>query len=145
LIDLAELTIHQAQTAFAAGTLTAEALTLACLAQIARWNPAYNALIYLNERIGITNHQSEPSLPISMRQVARNQPYVATERHQFLCMALLATHTQETAKAVAAHGQRRTWRAFLQRARTQQTVSSGPPSELGKSGLFDEKDSMTSK
>jgi hypothetical protein len=31
------------------------------------------------------------------------------------------------AKAVAAHGQRRTWRAVLQRARTQQTISSGLP------------------
>jgi len=31
-------------------------------------------------RIGISNHQSEPSLPISMRYlVARNQPYVASK------------------------------------------------------------------
>jgi len=50
VIDLAELTIDQAQTAFAAGTLTAEALTLGCLEHIARWNPAYNAIIFSNDQ-----------------------------------------------------------------------------------------------
>jgi len=50
VIDLAELTIDQVQIALAAGTLTAEALTLACLDRIARWNPAYNAIIFLNDQ-----------------------------------------------------------------------------------------------
>jgi Asp-tRNA(Asn)/Glu-tRNA(Gln) amidotransferase A subunit family amidase len=49
MIDPQELTIDQAQAAFAAGTLTAEALATASFARIARWNPAYNALIFLNE------------------------------------------------------------------------------------------------
>jgi Asp-tRNA(Asn)/Glu-tRNA(Gln) amidotransferase A subunit family amidase len=50
VIDLAGSTIDQIQAAFTAGTLTAEALTQACLERIARWNPAYNAVILLNER-----------------------------------------------------------------------------------------------
>ncbi|NUB45934.1 amidase [Fertoebacter nigrum] len=44
--DLGKLTIAKVQRAFAAGTLTAEALTQACLDQIAAQNPRINAIIF---------------------------------------------------------------------------------------------------
>ena len=47
MIDVIELTVEGAQAAFASGT-TSEALTQACLDRIARYNPAYNAIIFLN-------------------------------------------------------------------------------------------------
>lgn len=47
-IDPVELTIEKAQSAFAAGDFTAEQLTQAFLDRIARFNPAYNAIIFLN-------------------------------------------------------------------------------------------------
>ncbi|HEY0207432.1 MAG TPA: amidase, partial [Acetobacteraceae bacterium] len=47
MTDIVELTIEGAQAAFASGT-TSEALTQACLDRIARYNPAYNAIIFLN-------------------------------------------------------------------------------------------------
>jgi len=45
--DIVELTIEGAQAAFASGA-TSEALTQAFLDRIARDNPAYNAIIFLN-------------------------------------------------------------------------------------------------
>lgn len=47
-LDLVEYTVEQAQSAFAAGTTTSEALTQAFLDRIARFNPDYNAVIFLN-------------------------------------------------------------------------------------------------
>ncbi len=47
-LDLVELTVEQAQSAFAAGTTTSEALTQAFLDRIARLDPHYNAIIFLN-------------------------------------------------------------------------------------------------
>ena len=47
-IDLVELTVEQAQAAFASGANTSEALTQAFLARIAEHNPHYNAIIFLN-------------------------------------------------------------------------------------------------
>jgi aspartyl-tRNA(Asn)/glutamyl-tRNA(Gln) amidotransferase subunit A len=47
-IDLVELTVEQVQAGFAAGTFTSESLTQAFLARIATYNPAYNAIIFLN-------------------------------------------------------------------------------------------------
>jgi amidase len=47
MTDIVELTIEGAQAAFASGT-TSEALTQACLDRIARYNPAYNAIVFLN-------------------------------------------------------------------------------------------------
>jgi Asp-tRNA(Asn)/Glu-tRNA(Gln) amidotransferase A subunit family amidase len=47
-IDLVELTVEQAQAAFASGTITAEALTQAFLDRIALFNGTYNAIIFLN-------------------------------------------------------------------------------------------------
>ncbi len=47
MTDVVELTVEGAQAAFASGT-TSEALTQACLDRIARYNPAYNAIIFLN-------------------------------------------------------------------------------------------------
>ena len=47
MTDIVELTVEGAQAAFASGT-TSEALTQACLDRIARYNPAYNAIIFLN-------------------------------------------------------------------------------------------------
>ena len=46
-LDLVEFTVEQAQSAFAAGT-TSEALTQAFLDRIARLDPHYNAIIFLN-------------------------------------------------------------------------------------------------
>ena len=47
-LDLVELTVEQAQAAFASGTITAEALTQAFLDRIARYNATYNAIVFLN-------------------------------------------------------------------------------------------------
>lgn len=47
MTDIVELTIKGAQAAFASGT-TSEALTQACLDRTARYDPAYNAIIFLN-------------------------------------------------------------------------------------------------
>ena len=46
--DLVELTVETVQAAFAAGTVTAEALTRALLDRIAALNPALNAIVFLN-------------------------------------------------------------------------------------------------
>ncbi len=46
-LDLVEITVERAQSAFAAGT-TSEALTQAFLDRIAQFNPDYNAIIFLN-------------------------------------------------------------------------------------------------
>jgi aspartyl-tRNA(Asn)/glutamyl-tRNA(Gln) amidotransferase subunit A len=48
MIDLVELTVEQAQAAFASGAITAEALTQAFLDRIAQYNPTYNAIVFLN-------------------------------------------------------------------------------------------------
>ena len=48
-IDLDTLTIAKVQAGLAAGDFTAEELTIACLARIAEFNPAYNAIIFENE------------------------------------------------------------------------------------------------
>ena len=47
-LNLVELTVETVQAAFAAGTVTAEALTEALLARIAALNPALNAIVFLN-------------------------------------------------------------------------------------------------
>ena len=47
MTDVVELTVEGAQAAFAAG-VTSEALTQAFLDRIAQYNPAYNAIIFLN-------------------------------------------------------------------------------------------------
>ena len=47
-IDLVELTVEQAQAAFANGTITSEALAQAFLDRIALYNATYNAIIFLN-------------------------------------------------------------------------------------------------
>lgn len=48
MIDPVELTVQQAQAAFASGAITSEALTRAFLDRIAEHNPSYNAIIFLN-------------------------------------------------------------------------------------------------
>ena len=47
-IDLDTLTIAKVQAGLAAGEFTAEELIIACLARIAEFNPAYNAIIFAN-------------------------------------------------------------------------------------------------
>jgi Asp-tRNA(Asn)/Glu-tRNA(Gln) amidotransferase A subunit family amidase len=47
-LDLVELTVAQAQEAFASGAVTSEALTQAFLARIATYDPQYNAIVFLN-------------------------------------------------------------------------------------------------
>ena len=47
-IDLVELTVEQAQAAFASGAITAEALAQAFIDRIATHNPTYNAIVFLN-------------------------------------------------------------------------------------------------
>lgn len=47
-INLVELTVEGAQAAFASGAATSEALTQAFLDRIAKYNPPYNAIIFLN-------------------------------------------------------------------------------------------------
>jgi Asp-tRNA(Asn)/Glu-tRNA(Gln) amidotransferase A subunit family amidase len=48
MIDVTELTVAKVQAAFADGTLTAAALTQACLDQVAAHNPRLNAIIFMN-------------------------------------------------------------------------------------------------
>ena len=48
MIDPVELTVEAAQAAFAAGTVTSEALTQLFLNRIAAYNPRYNAVIFPN-------------------------------------------------------------------------------------------------
>ena len=48
-IDVQQLTLAEALAALADGTLTSEALTLAYLAQIAKYEPVYNAFTFFNE------------------------------------------------------------------------------------------------
>ncbi len=50
-INLVELTVEQAQAAFASGDMTSEALTQAFLDRIAEYNPHYNAIIFLNSDV----------------------------------------------------------------------------------------------
>lgn len=47
-IDVVELTIDKVQQGFADGTFTSEALTIAFLARIARYEPFYNAFTFMN-------------------------------------------------------------------------------------------------
>ncbi len=47
-IELVELTVEGAQAAFASGGATSESLTQAFLDRIAKYNPIYNAIIFLN-------------------------------------------------------------------------------------------------
>ncbi|WP_424630966.1 amidase [Bradyrhizobium sp. SYSU BS000235] len=47
-LDLIELTIEQIQEAFAKGSVTSEALTQAFLDRIAKVDPQYNAIVFLN-------------------------------------------------------------------------------------------------
>ncbi len=48
MIDLVELTLEQAQAAFASGAVTSEALTQAFLDRIATYNDTYKAICFLN-------------------------------------------------------------------------------------------------
>ncbi len=48
MIDLVELTVDHVQQGFVDGTVTAEALTQACLDRIAAHDPHYNAVIFFN-------------------------------------------------------------------------------------------------
>lgn len=48
-IDLDGLTVASVQAGFASGAFTAESLTRACLARIARDNPTWNAIIFMND------------------------------------------------------------------------------------------------
>ena len=47
-IDVVELTISDVQAGFTAGRFTSEALTLAFLARIDRYEPYYNAFTFMN-------------------------------------------------------------------------------------------------
>ncbi len=49
-IDLTELTVERVQAGFASGTFTSEKLTKAYLKRIAEFNPAYNAIVFFNEK-----------------------------------------------------------------------------------------------
>ena len=48
-IDVTELTIADVQAGFAAGTFTSEALTLAHLKRIAKYEPYYNAFTFMHD------------------------------------------------------------------------------------------------
>ena len=48
-IDLSELTVEKCQEGFASGLFTSESLTKAYLERIAEFNPAYNAIVFLND------------------------------------------------------------------------------------------------
>jgi amidase len=48
-VDLSTLTVESIQTGFATNRFTAESLVNACLQQIEKYNPVYNAIIFLNE------------------------------------------------------------------------------------------------
>lgn len=48
-IDLSELTVEKVQAGFASGAFTSEKLTKAYLERIAEFNPAYNAIVFLND------------------------------------------------------------------------------------------------
>jgi len=48
-MDLIEMTVERAQAGFASGAFTSESLTRAYLERIAEFNPAYNAIVFLNE------------------------------------------------------------------------------------------------
>ncbi|MGV7241815.1 hypothetical protein [Caballeronia sp. M23-90] len=50
-IDVTELTVEQVQSGFASGAMTSESLTAAFLERIAKFNPRYNAIIFLNPEI----------------------------------------------------------------------------------------------
>jgi Asp-tRNA(Asn)/Glu-tRNA(Gln) amidotransferase A subunit family amidase len=48
-VDLATLTVESVQEGFATNKFTAESLASACLRQIEKYNPVYNAIIFINE------------------------------------------------------------------------------------------------
>lgn len=49
-IDLTELTVERVQAGFASGAFTSETLTKAYLKRIEEFNPAYNAIVFFNEK-----------------------------------------------------------------------------------------------
>ncbi|QIE29592.1 amidase [Caballeronia sp. SBC2] len=49
-IDLTELTVEKVQAGFATGAFTSETLTKAYLQRIAEFNPAYNAIVFMNDQ-----------------------------------------------------------------------------------------------
>ncbi len=58
-LDLIELTVDKVQAAFAAGTVTAEALARALLDRIAALNPSLNAIVFLNPEALADAHASD--------------------------------------------------------------------------------------